>query len=139
MKTILRYAIRVAAVGSCSVALLIGSIPAQSSGAAGRGVMSPEEQQARLNALIKAVGLTADQTSQVVAINNDAMSQMSAIRGSGDSSAAIVSGLAAIRTDQQTKIRALLSATQVPKYDAFLASTPQGRRPSGTAPSTPTQ
>jgi hypothetical protein len=37
----------------------------------------------------------------------------------------------AMRTDENTKIKALLTDDQKPKFDAYLASMPQGRGPGG--------
>jgi protein CpxP len=42
-----------------------------------------------------------------------------------------------MRTGEQTKIKALLTDEQKPKYDAFLAAQPAGRGPGGGGPPPP--
>ncbi len=93
--------------------------------------MSPEAQKAQMDAMIKAVGLTDDQVTKIKAINADAMKQQMALRESGGDPADMRPKMMAIRTDQQTKIKALLTDEQKPKYDAYLASMPQGGRGGG--------
>jgi hypothetical protein len=56
------------------------------------------------------------------------------LRSSGGDPADMRPKMAAIRTDQQAKIKALLTADQKPKYDAYLASQPQGRPGGGPPP-----
>ena len=56
------------------------------------------------------------------------MKQQMALRESGGDPQEMRPKMMAIRTDQQTKIKALLTDDQKPKYDAYLASMPQGRR-----------
>jgi hypothetical protein len=87
--------------------------------------------------LTKAVGLTPDQVTQVKAINADSMQKMMDLRNSGGDPADMRPKMMAIRTDQQTKIKALLTDDQKPKYDAFLASQPRGPRPGGEGPPPP--
>ena len=64
-----KYVRRVSAVAMCSAVLSTMPMLAQNSG--GR-IMSPAQQQAQLNALTNAVGLTPDQATQVQAINAEA-------------------------------------------------------------------
>jgi hypothetical protein len=109
---------------------------AQGGGGGGRG-MSPEAQQAQLDAMTKAVGLTDDQVAKVKAINADAMKQQMALRESGGDPADMRPKMQAIREDQQAKIKALLTDDQKPKYDAYLASMPRGGRGGGGAPPPP--
>jgi hypothetical protein len=102
-------------------------------GGGGHG-MPPEQQQAQLNALTRDVGLTPDQATQVKAINADMMQKIMNIRNSGEDPSTARPKIMQIRTDQQAKIRALLTDEQKPKYDAYLSSRPPGRRPGGGAP-----
>jgi periplasmic protein CpxP/Spy len=136
MMTFRRYATRVGAVALCSAALCTAPMMAQGGG--GRG-MTPEAQQAQLDAMTKAVGLTADQVTQVKAINADTMKQMMDIRGSGEDMSTARPKMMAARTAAQAKIKALLTDEQKPKYDAYLASMPQGRGGGGggAAPTPP--
>jgi protein CpxP len=114
-----KYATRVCAVAMCSAALATVPMLAQSSGRA--RFMSPEQQQAQLDALTHAVSLTPDQVRQVQAINAHAMSQTLDIRNSGDDPATAGSKIKAIQRIQRTNIKALLTDEQKPKYDAYLA------------------
>jgi protein CpxP len=120
-----KYAVRLGALALCGAALSATPMLAQGGGG-GRG-MSPEAQQAQLDAMTSAVGLTPDQVTKVKAINADAMSKMMALREAGGDPADMRPKMMAIRTDQQTRIKALLTDDQKPKYDAYLASQPQGR------------
>ena len=94
-------------------------------------------QQAQLDAMTKAVGLTDDQVAKVKAINADAMKQQRALREAGGDPADMRPKMQAIREDQQAKIKALLTDDQKPKYDAYLASMPRGGRGGGGAPPSP--
>ena len=127
MNKLLKYATRVGALALCTAAL--GSVPMMAQGGGGMrgGAMTPEAQQAQLDAMTKAVSLTPDQVTKVKAINDDAMKQQMALRSSGGDPADMRPKMMAIRTDQQTKIKALLTDDQKPKYDSYLASMPQGR------------
>ena len=114
-----KYATRRCAVVICSAALATVPILAQSSV---RPLFpSPEQQQAQLNALTIAVGLTPDQVKQVQAMNAHAMSQTLDIRNSGDDPETVGYKMKAIQRIQRTNIKALLTDEQKPKYDAYLA------------------
>jgi protein CpxP len=128
-----KYVRRVSAVAMCSVALSTVPMLAQNSGTR---ITSPAQQQAQLNALTNAVGLTPDQATQVQAINAEAMKQTLDLRASGDDSATIGSKIKAIQRTQRANIKALLTDAQKPKYDAYLASMPHGA-PGWTAPPAP--
>jgi len=128
MNGIRKFAMRLGALALCSAALTATPMMAQGGGGGGMRGMTPEAQQAQLDALTKAVGLTDDQVTKVKAINADAMKQQMALRDSGADPADMRPKMAAIRTDQQTKIKALLTDDQKPKYDAYLAAQPQGGR-----------
>jgi Spy/CpxP family protein refolding chaperone len=130
MTRIQKYAVRLGALALCSVAFSAAPAMAQGGGGMGGG-MNPQAQQAQMDAMTKAVGLTPDQVTKVQAINADAMKQQMALRESGGDPQEMRPKMAAIRTDQQTKIKALLTDDQKPKYDAYLASMPQGGRRGG--------
>ena len=108
---------------------------AQGPGGGGMRGMTPEAQQAQLDALTTAVGLTPDQVVKVKAINAAAMKEQMDLMSSGGDMAEMRPKMMAIRTDQQTKIKALLTEEQKPKYDAYLAAQPRGRGPGGPPPS----
>jgi len=122
-----RIAIRLGALAVCGAALSTMPLLAQGGGGGQRGGMSPEAQKAQMDAMVKAVGLTPDQVTKVTAINADAQKQQQALRDSGGDPADMRPKMMAIRTDTQTKIKALLTDDQKPKYDEFMAS----QRPMG--------
>lgn len=96
-----------------------------------------------LDDMTKKVGLTDDQVTKIKAINADQMKQMMALRESGGDPQEMRPKMMAIRTDAQTKIKALLTDEQKPKYDEFMASQRPmggGRGPGGAgAPPPPPQ
>ena len=123
-----KQAIRFGALAICGAALSTMPMLAQGGGGGQRGgMMSPEAQKAQMDAMTTAVGLTPDQVTKITAINADAMKQTQALRDAGGDPADMRPKMMAIRTDQQAKIKALLTDDQKPKYDAFLAS----QRPAG--------
>jgi periplasmic protein CpxP/Spy len=138
MKTMMfrRNATRLGAVVLCSAALslvpMLGTTPmlAQGGGGGGRGGMMQTPQQ-QLDALNTALTLTPDQQTKVKAILDDSTKKMTDVRNSGADPADMRPKMMAIRTDQQTQIKALLTDDQKPKYDAYLAAQPQGRRGGG--------
>ena len=138
MNQIQKYAVRLGAIALCTAAL--SSAPMLAQGGGGGGMNNPQAQQARLDSMTKAVGLTDDQVTKIKAIQADTMKQQMALRDSGGDPADMRPKMMAIRTDQQTKIKALLTDDQKPKYDAFLASQPRGGgRPGGGPPPPPPQ
>jgi periplasmic protein CpxP/Spy len=114
-----RFAMRLAALALCSVALSTSPMMAQGGGGGGRGMQTPEQQ---LDALNTALTLTPDQTPKVKAILDDSAKQMTDLRASGGDPQTMRPKMMAIRTDQQTKIKALLTDDQKTKYDAMLAA-----------------
>ena len=136
-----RIAIRLGALAVCGAAMSTMPMLAQGGGGGQRGgMMSPEAQQAQLDAMTKAVGLTDDQVTKVKAINADTMKKMADLRAAGGDPADMRPKMMEIRTAQQTQIKALLTADQKPKYDDFLASQRPaggGRGPGGGAPPPP--
>ena len=126
MKMTRRFAARIGAVALCSAALCSVPMMAQGGGGGGRGMMTPE---ARVAAIDKAVTLTDDQKTKITAIYTDDAKKMADLRASQDPD--MRTKMTAMRTDENTKIKALLTDDQKPKYDAYLASMPQGRGPGG--------
>jgi len=118
-----RYATRIGAVALCSAALCAAPMLAQGGGGGGRGTpMTPDAQVAALD---KAVTLTPDQKTKVLAIYTADAKKMTDLRASQDPD--MRNKMMAMRTDEQTQIKALLTDDQKPKYDAMLAAMPQGR------------
>jgi len=137
-----KIAVRVSALAICSAALSTMPMLAQGGGGQRGGMMSPEAQQAMLDDMAKKVGLTEDQVAKVKAINADQMKQMMALRESGGDPQDMRPKMMAIRADAQTKIKALLTDEQKPKYDAFMASQGPmggGRGPGAGGPPPPPQ
>ena len=132
MNRIQKYVVRLGALVLCTVALSTSPMLAQ-----GRGGMSPEAQQARLDSMVKAVGLTDDQVTKVKAIQADSMKQMMDLRSAGGDPQEMRPKMMAIREGEQTKIKALLTDDQKPKYDAWQASQPGPGRPGGGTPPPP--
>jgi hypothetical protein len=106
----------------CSAALCTVPMMAQGGGGGGMGRMTPE---ARVAAIDKAVTLTDDQKTKVTAILTADAKKMADLRAAQDPDMRTKN--AAIRADENTQIKALLTDDQKPKYDAYVASMPQGR------------
>jgi protein CpxP len=111
----------------CGAALSTAPMLAQGGG--GRMMMTPEQQT---DAVDKAVTLTADQKTKVLAIYTADAKKMADLRASQDPD--MRTKMMTMRTDEQTQIKAVLSDDQKPKYDAFLAAQPRGGRGGGGAP-----
>jgi len=122
MKMTRRFAARMGAVALCSAALCSVPMLAQGGGGGGRGMMTPE---ARVAAIDKAVTLTDDEKTKITALLTDDAKKMADLRASQDPD--MRTKMMAMRTDENTKIKALLTDDQKPKYDAYVASMPQGR------------
>jgi protein CpxP len=127
MMKIRRFATRFGALAVCGVALTAVPMLAQGGGG-GRMQMTPEQQTAALD---KAVTLTPDQKTQVMALYTADAKKMADLRASGADPADMRPKMMAMRTDEQTAIKAMLTDEQKPKYDAMLAAMPQGRRGGG--------
>jgi hypothetical protein len=84
--------------------------------------MTPE---ARVAAIDKAVTLTDDQKTKITAIYTADAKKMADLRAAQDPD--MMTKMTAMRADENTQIKALLTDDQKPKYDAYLASMPQGR------------
>jgi Spy/CpxP family protein refolding chaperone len=130
-----KYAARVGVVALCSAALCSVPMMAQGGGGGGRGGMMTSDQ--RVAAVDKAVTLTDDQKIKIKAIYEADMKKMADLRASQDPD--MRTKMMAMRTDENAKIKALLTDDQKPKFDAYLASMPQGRGPGGGGGAPPPQ
>jgi len=122
MMMIRRYATRMGAVALCSAALCAAPMLAQGGGGGGRMQMTPEAQVAALD---KAVTLTDDQKTKALAMYTADGKKMADLRAAQDPD--MRTKMMAMRTDEQTQIKAMLTDDQKTKYTAYLASMPQGR------------
>jgi protein CpxP len=136
MKMIRRYATRMGAVAMCTAALCSVPMMAQGGGGGGRNQMTPE---ARVAAIDKAVTLTDDQKTKITALYTADAKKMADLRAAQDPD--MRTKMTAMRTDENTQIKALLTDDQKPKFDAYLAAMPQGRGGGGggTPPPPPPQ
>jgi protein CpxP len=113
-KTILKYAARAGAVALCSAALC--SVPMMAQGGGGGGRMQMTSDQ-RVAAVDKAVTLTDDQKVKIKAIYEADMKKMADLRASQDPD--MRTKMQAMRADENTQIKALLTDDQKPKFDAM--------------------
>jgi periplasmic protein CpxP/Spy len=95
----------------------------------GRRGMDPGAHAARLQ---QQLGLTDDVTAKVKDIYTDGMSKIQALRQSGASRDDMRSKMMAIRADESTKVKALLTPDQATKYDQIEAQ--QRQRGAGGPP-----
>jgi len=124
-------AIRYGMIATIASVSLSGA-PAIAQGTNGVSSIAVERQrQGQLDTLTKVVKLTPDQVTQVQAINDDTTKRLLDLRNSGKNPSAAHPTIIAIRTYQQTRIRALLTNDQKPQFDAYAASLPHGQRPRG--------
>ena len=137
---------RLATIGLCSGAFCAVPMMAQDTApAAPQGQMGPRGRgmEARqLEMLTQKLNLTADQQTQVKAIDEDARKQMMALRNDtslsqDDRHAKMMN----IRKSTQDKIRAILTDEQKTKYDAMQAEMKERMKEhqQGTAPPAPPQ
>jgi type IV secretory pathway VirJ component len=103
-------------------AMRFGALALLSAAFAATPMMTPEQQTDMLD---KAVTLTPDQKTKVMAMYTADAKKMADLRAAQDPD--MRTKMMAMRTDEQTQIKALLTDDQKPKYDTFLASQPQGR------------
>ena len=127
-----RYATRMGALAMCSAALC--TVPVLAQGGGGMR-MTPE---ARVAAIDKAVTLTDDQKTKITAMYTADMKKMMDLRNSGEDRSTMMPKMMAMRADENTQIKALLTDDQKPKFDAYVASMPQGRGPGGGGGAAPT-
>jgi protein CpxP len=112
--TILKFAARAGAVALCSAALC--SVPMMAQGGGGGGRMQMTSDQ-RVAAVDKAVTLTDDQKVKIKAIYEADMKKMADLRASQDPD--MRTKMQAMRADENTQIKALLTDDQKPKFDAM--------------------
>ena len=146
MTKLRKAGMRVAMVALCSGALSAIPMMAQDPApAAPQGQMGPRGrgmQGQQLEMLTQKLNLTADQQTQVKAIDEDTGKQMLAVRNdtslSQDDKRTKMMG---IRKSSQDKIRALLTDDQKTKYDAMQAEMREKmkERQQGGAPAAPPQ
>jgi hypothetical protein len=110
-------------------------------GGGGRGGMAPDAQVAALDT---AVTLTADQKTKALAIYTAGAAKITALMTAQDPD--MRTKMTAIRTDENTQIRVLLTPDQQTKFDAMPPPGRGGRRggggggaPGGGAPPAPPQ
>ena len=118
-----RYATRMGALAMCSAALCTVPMLAQGGGGGGRGMRQTPEM--RVAAIDKAVTLTDDQKTKITALLTADQKKMQDLMAAQDPD--MRTKMMAMRTDENTQIKAMLTDDQKPKYDAYLASMPQGR------------
>ena len=139
METIRRYAARAGVVALCGAALCSVPMMAQGGGGGGRMRMTPEQ---RVAAIDKAVTLTDDQKTKITALLTADQKKMADLMAAQDPD--MRTKMMAMRADENTQIKAMLTDDQKPKYDAYVASMPQGRGggapgAGGPPPATPPQ
>ena len=124
MTTIRKYAVRAGAVALCSAALCSAPMMAQGGGGGGRG---DDPGPARVATIDKAVTLTDDQKTKVMAILTDAQKKMADLRASGEDSRTCAPKMMAMRTDENTKIKALLTDDQKTEVRRDASASAAGR------------
>jgi periplasmic protein CpxP/Spy len=132
IKMIRKYVATAGVVALCTAALSTVPMMAQGGGGGGRMQMTPE---ARVAAIDKAVTLTDEQKTKVTALYTADMKKMADLRAAQDPD--MRTKMMTMRTDENTQIKAMLTDEQKSKFDAYLASMPQGggqRGPSGPPP-----
>ena len=116
MMTFRRYALRAGAVAICGAALCVVPMVAQGGGMR----MTPSM---RVDAIDKAVTLTPDQKTKIMEIYTADQKKMDDLRAAQDPD--MRTKMMAMRGDENTQIKALLTPEQNTKYDAYLASMPR--------------
>jgi periplasmic protein CpxP/Spy len=134
--TIRKFALRAGAVAMCSAALC--TVPMMAQGGGGGRMQMTSDQ--RVAAVDKAVTLTDDQKIKIKAIYEADAKKMADLRAAQDPD--MRTKMTAMRADENTQIKALLTDDQKPKFDAYLAAQPQrggGGGGGGMAPAPPPQ
>jgi protein CpxP len=124
MKTIHRVGMRIAMIALCSGALIAIPVMAQDAAPAGPPAGGPggRMQGRQLEMMTQKLNLTTDQQTQIKAIQSDTMKQMMALREDTSlSQADKQSKMMDLRTASQSKIRAVLTDEQKPKFDEMQA------------------
>jgi Spy/CpxP family protein refolding chaperone len=113
IKTIRKCAARIGVVALCTAAL--STVPMMAQGGGGRMQMTSDQRVANLD---KAVGpLTDDQKTKIKAIYDADQKKMEDLRASQDPD--MRTKMMAMRTDENTQIKALLTDDQKTKFDAM--------------------
>jgi Spy/CpxP family protein refolding chaperone len=133
MKTIRKYVATAGVVAMCSAALCTVPMMAQGGGG-GRMQMTSDQRVAKVD---KAVTLTDDQKVKIKAIYEADAKKRADLMAAQDPD--MRNKMMAMRTDENAQIKALLTDDQKPKFDAYLASMPQGRGGGGAPPPPPPQ
>jgi protein CpxP len=120
MQMIRKFAARMGVVALCGATLC--SVPMMAQGGGGGGRMTPEM---RVAAIDKAVTLTDDQKTKVMAIYAADTQKMTDLRNSGEDRETMRPKMMAMRADENKQIKDLLTDDQKPKFDAYLAALPQ--------------
>jgi periplasmic protein CpxP/Spy len=136
MKMIRKYVATAGVVAMCSAALCTVPMMAQGGGGGGRMQMTSDQRVAMVD---KAVTLTDDQKMKIKAIYEADAKKRADLMAAQDPD--MRTKMMAMRTDENAQIKALLTDDQKPKFDAYLASMPQGRGGGGggQAPPPPPQ
>jgi hypothetical protein len=131
--------LRIGAFAICLTALTSSTLLAQGDPGAGRrGPGSAEAQQARLDSMTKAVGLTDDQAVRIKAINADSMTQMRALRKTGGDPQDMYPRMMEIRQAENVSIQTLLTEEQKPRYAEWIKTQPRpGRMRQDPPPASP--
>jgi protein CpxP len=103
------------------------------SGPPAGGQRAPMDPAARAAQLQKQLTLSDEVTAQVKTILTDSGTKMAALRSSGGSR----DDMMAVRTDETTKVKALLTPDQATKYDEIQAQMRARRGPGGGGGGTP--
>ncbi|MEK6398016.1 MAG: hypothetical protein V4734_08015 [Terriglobus sp.] len=122
MTTLRTFATRLSVVAVCSAALCSTPMLAQ-------GRMTPE---ARVDAIDKAVTLTPDQKTKILAMYTEDQKKMQALREA--QAPDMRTKMMEMRKDENSKIKDMLTADQKPKFDDYVASMPMGRPAGGPPP-----
>lgn len=109
-----------------------GPPPGQGRGYGG-GMGGPEQQQRQLDMMTKQLNLTPDQVTQIKAIQEDTHKQQMAMRDDTTTAGPDRRGkMMAMREAEQTKVKAVLTEDQKPKYDAMMAAQRERRAQGGS-------
>ncbi len=106
----------------------------------GPGGGGPEMQQRQLDHMTRDLSLTPDQVTSIKAIQDDAHKQQTALREDTSTTGPEKRAkMMAMRETENTKIKAVLTDDQKPKYDAMVARMMQQRehRQENSAPPPP--
>lgn len=139
--------LRVALLGVCAVGMVVpvlaqdGPPPPPAGQGQGYGHGGGQNQDRMLKRMTRELNLTPDQVSQIQAIQSDEGAKMQALNADGtDPGQNRHRQMKAIRDDETSRVRTVLTPDQQTKYDAMLAQRKereQERRQEGAAPPPP--